>query len=120
MNKSNICPKCAFAIPQSDNTLGLVDCPKKGYGNAYARTCDCFLENNRLLNLIEIAIEAIKEFESLYAVSFKDSSEHAAAIGKAATHSCTMQQAYAIMLGITYDMAAEILHEEAKERLIAE
>jgi hypothetical protein len=41
-------------------------------------------------------------------------------LDKAASHSCAMQKAYAIMVGISYDLAAELLHEEALAKEVSE
>lgn len=119
MKRENICPKCAFAISQKDNSwskLGLVDCPKKGYGNAYQTECEHYIENANLRLLMDNAIIAIKEFDRINALYTNldvsiPSIQHEELV-KAAAHSCAMTEAYAIMVGIGYDMAAEYLHRE--------
>ena len=105
MRRENICLLCQYAIPQKNSGLGLVDCSCKGYGNAHQTECDSFRENSRLASLKEAAIEAIKEFEHLN----KDEEISKAALQRASIRSCAMQEAFAIMLDIGYDDAAEIL-----------
>jgi len=73
--------------------------------------------NENLNSLKEAAIEAVREFKRLYAIPTNGSDAHAREIARAAATSVTMQKAYAIMLGIGYDMAAEIIHEEAKKEI---
>ena len=109
MNKKNICPFCKYATPQKNCGLGLVDCQCKGYGNAYKTECDSFRENSRLASLKEAAIEAIEEFDRLN----KDGEISKAALQRASIRSCAMQEAFAIMLDISYDDAAEMLREWA-------
>lgn len=108
MKKDNICPFCEHAIPQKNCGFGLVDCQCKGYGNAHSTECDKFRENSRLASLKEAAIEAIKEFDRLT----KDGEIAKAALKRASIRSCAMQEAFAIMLDISYDDAAEILREQ--------
>ena len=107
MNKKNVCPFCQYAVPQKNSGLGLVDCPCKGYGNAHQTECASFRENSRLTSLKEAAIEAIKTFDCLK----KDEKHSKAALQRAAIRSCAMQEAFAIMLDIDYDDAAEMLWE---------
>lgn len=109
MNKKNLCPFCQYAVPQKNSGLGLVDCPCKGYGNAHQTECASFRENSRLASLKEAAIEAIEEFDRLN----KDGKISKAALQRASIRSCAMQEAFAIMLDISYDDAAEMLREWA-------
>ena len=111
MYKENICPFCKHAIPQKNCGLGLVNCQCKGYGNAYKTECDSFRENSRLASLKEAAIEAIKEFDRLN----KDGEISKAALQRVSIRSCAMQEAFAIMMDISYDDAAEMLRELAKK-----
>lgn len=112
MRRENICPLCQYAVPQMNCGLGLVDCPCKGYGNAHQAECDCFRENSRLASLKEAAIEAIKEFNRLN----ESMQSPNVALQKASIRSCTMQEAFAIMMDISYDDAAEILQNSAKKQ----
>lgn len=110
MNKKNLCPFCQYAVPQKNSGVGLVDCPCKGYGNAHQTECDSFRENSRLASLKEAAIEAIKAFHCLNG----DENHSKTALQRASIRSCTMQEAFAIMMDISYDDAAEMLHDWAK------
>lgn len=120
MNKNNICPFCQYAIPQKNCGLGLVNCQCKGYGNARQTECNSFCENSRLASLKDAAIEAIKAYYDLIeAIKEFDRPNKGGEISKAALkrasiRSCAMQEAFAIMLDISYDDAAEILWELAK------
>lgn len=112
MDKKNICPFCEHAIPQKNNGLGLVDCQCKGYGNACQTVCGGFHPNERLSRLKEAAIDAIKEYERLRLTDGKGSK---AAVQRAAIRSCTMTEAFAIMLDIDYDDAEEMMWEWAEK-----
>lgn len=112
MDKKNICLFCKYAIPQASCGLGLVDCACKGLGNARQPECDRFRENIRLVSLREAAIDAIKEFDRL--TGGGQSSK--AAMRNAAARSCVMTEAFAIMLDIGYDDAAEMLRDWAKNQ----
>lgn len=107
MNIKNICPFCKYAIPQKNSGLGLVDCQCKGYGNVCQTVCGSFRPNERLSRLKEAAIEAIREFDHL-----NKSGQYAkAAMQNAAARACVMTEAFAIMLDISYDDAAETLRD---------
>lgn len=119
--RDNLCRSCVFAIPQQGETsLGLVDCPKMGYGNASSsikHPCENYRENDRLARLKDAAVEAIREFSKINALhagsrnamtSYQRREE-----AKAAAHSCAMTEAYSLICGISYDTAAELLNYEA-------
>lgn len=113
MDKKNICPFCECAIPQKNCGMGLVNCPLKGCGNAHKTECDCFRENSRLVSLREAAIDAIKEFDRLN----EGGQSSKAAMQNVAARSCVMTEAFATMLDIGYDDAAEMLREWAKNQI---
>ena len=121
--KDNLCHTCIFAIPQDDSSMGLVDCPKRGCGNAFSsdiHPCEHYRENQRLIALREAAVEAIREFEELNALQETDPKEYKSKyyqekLHDAAVKSCTMSDAYALAFGLGYDDAAAILHEEARK-----
>lgn len=120
MTKGNICVNCKHATPQDNSGLGLVNCHVVGHGNACQTKCDHFRENSRLASLKEAAITAIKEFERMYAIPIDGNELHAASIERAATYAVALQDAYAMVLDISKDMAAEILHEEARVSVVVE
>jgi hypothetical protein len=100
--------------------MGLVDCPKKGHGNAYETKCEHFFENTHLLRLREAAVNAIREFEriaDLHHGHTTKAGEQNIDLVRAAARSCAMQEAYAIMLGISYDTAAGLLHKETRKEI---
>jgi hypothetical protein len=80
-------------------------------------TADSYRPNANLLELKAKAIEAIGKLERLNALP-NTGAAHAREASKAAAYSCAMQAAYAIMLGIGYDMAAEVLREETGDNLL--
>ena len=84
------------------------------YGNEVTNIWIKEPKNPGLAVLKEAAIEAIREFNQLYAIPINDDVAHATKITAAAIRSTTLQEAYAILLNIRYDMAAEILHEAAR------
>lgn len=108
MNHDNICRFCAYSVPQKNSCVGLVDCPLMGYGNAYQRECSNYQENPRLAALKKLAVEAIKEFDAL-----NNTNSASAKTKAAAARSVAMQEAFAAMLDVSYDDAAEYLREEA-------
>ncbi|MCL2357618.1 MAG: hypothetical protein FWC70_10815 [Defluviitaleaceae bacterium] len=122
--RDNLCRTCVFAIPQEgEQSLGLVDCPKMGYGNASSSTihpCEHYRENDRLLRLKNSAVEAIQKFATLNAQHTGNRSNMTAyqrkELDRAAAHSCAMTEAYSLICGISYDTAAELLNEEAKSQ----
>ena len=67
-------------------------------------------ENVRKLK--EAAIEAIIEYYKLSASQEPDIDKLNAAVIK----SCAMQEAFSIIIGVSYVMASDILHEEATAR----
>lgn len=108
MNHDNICRFCAYSAPQKNSCLGLVDCRLLGYGNACQRECRHYKENPRLAALKKLAVEAIKEFDAL------NNTNSASAKTKAtAARAVAMQEAFAVMLDVLYDDAAEYLRKEA-------
>ena len=111
MTRDNICPFCIFAIPQKNTELGLVDCIHHGYGNACQMQCKDYRENPRLAQLKEKAKAAIREFNQLSETNGSTS----AAAKKAAIRSCTLQEAFAAILDIPYDQAAELLRDGAEQ-----
>lgn len=112
MDKKNICPLCQYAVPQKNCGLGLINCACKGLGNARQSECDRFRENSRLASLKEAAIDEIKKYERLRLADGKGSK---AAVQRAAIRSCAMTEAFAVMLDIDYDDAAEMLWEWAEK-----
>lgn len=108
MNHDNICRFCAYSVPQKNSCLGLVDCWLIGYGNACQRECSHYKENPRLAALKKLAVEAIKEFDAL-----NNTNSASAETKAAAARSVAMQEAFAAMLDVSYDDAAEYLREEA-------
>ena len=121
----NHCHICAFAIPQEDSRMGLVDCPKRGYGNAFSsdiHPCEHYLENHRLVALRDAAIEAVSRFEGLNALQNSEpgryySKPYQEELCKAACESCAMQDAYALAFGLGYDDAAAILHKVMRSKM---
>ncbi|MCL2223621.1 MAG: hypothetical protein FWB96_01490 [Defluviitaleaceae bacterium] len=117
----NLCHTCVFAVPQEgDVSLGLVNCPKKGYGNASSSTihpCEDYMANDRLIRLEDAAVEAIKDFNTLNALHV--GTRHAISdyqqreLDRAASKACAMTEAYSLIRGIGYDTAAEILNSKA-------
>ncbi len=110
--RANICQNCRFAIRQKSGYL--VDCIcHNGHacGNTYnlEGQCDDYEPNNNLLSLKTAAIDAIREFDKLNASPNCNKEK----LMKAACRSCDLQEAYAIIVGISYDLAAELLHDEA-------
>ena len=117
MNKQNLCPTCKYGSPQDNSGLGLVNCichKGRACGNAYQKECESYRENARIARLKSAAVEAINDFNKLYAIPVDGNEAHAAEMAKAAARSCHMQEAYAIILDIGYDLAAEILHDAAR------
>ena len=119
--RENICQTCKYTIRQ-DNSY-LVDCVcNNGHacGNAYQREgqCDSYRPNVPLIRLKQAALDAIKEFNRVHELypdlRADDPSWQHEELVKAATRSCCMTEAYAIMLNLGQDFTAEMLREELK------
>ena len=80
--------------------------------------CRYYKPNVNLLALKDAVIEALKEFDIAYKGSIRDGvvasepSFRNESLAKAAAKSVVMQDAYAIITGLRFDDAAEILREE--------
>ena len=111
MMMKNICPFCCHSIADKNTGLGIVGCrgvitaehKHFGCGNAYAQDCLYFMENPRMSKLKEIAVEAIRAFNT---------SDDANDRRVLAVKACALQEAFAAMLDISFDEASEFLHQE--------
>lgn len=113
MQQENICPFCQYAVPQKNSGCGLVDCVRKGYGNAHQTECESFQENSRITKLKDATVEAIREFDEVR----EGSNGIAGTKLKAMASRCVaLQEAFAIMVDIGYDHAAEMLRSLAERQ----
>lgn len=109
---ANICQSCQYSLRRESGHL--VDCPKVGCGNAWSRDCEHYKPYTNLIRLKDEAVEAICEFEKLNNTLSDRDTVHNEQLHNLACRSCALQEAYAMMIGLGYDDAAEILHEIAR------
>ena len=115
--RQNICQTCKFGIKQESGYLVNCVCDRNGRGgcgNAFELEGQCkhYRPNHNLLFLKHAAITAIRNYHVL-ADTPEKSSHYKQDLAVAASESVALKRAYAMIVGLNYDAAAEILYEDA-------